>query len=73
VRIWNNKERPTFMKSQGSNRPRARIRLVVAIRLQSQYPPFRLHVSSNTPFIRKKVKNGTYLLISNEGNALSIF
>jgi hypothetical protein len=50
-----NKETLMFIKSERRNRHRARIWLVVAIRLQAQHPYFRLRTSSNTPSIRKKM------------------
>jgi hypothetical protein len=48
-----NKEMLMFVKSKRSSRLRARIRLVVAIRLQAQHPSFQLRTMSNThPFGR---------------------
>jgi hypothetical protein len=46
---------------------RVMICLVVAARLQSQHPSFRLRTLSNTPSVQKKVTVGTSLLTSNDG------
>jgi hypothetical protein len=38
----------------------ARMRLVLATRLQAQHSPFRLHTSSNTPSILMNVAHGSF-------------
>jgi hypothetical protein len=38
---------------------RARMRLIVAMRLQAQQPYFRLHTSSNTPSVLMNVAQGS--------------
>jgi hypothetical protein len=49
--IWNKKGRLMFIMSERSNKLRVRIRLIVAIGLQTQQPSFRLHTLSNTPSV----------------------
>jgi hypothetical protein len=47
-------------QSYRSTKLRARMRLVVATRLQVQHPSFRLRTSSNTPFVLMNDAHGSF-------------
>jgi hypothetical protein len=53
-------KRLTLIKSWRSVRPRARIWLVVAPRLQAQHPSLRLRTSNNTPSVLMNDAQGSF-------------
>jgi hypothetical protein len=71
ARIPNNEERLRLINLREAGNFRARIRLVVATRLQAQHSSFRLHTSSNTPSFPMNVVHGSFRRFREE-NAFSI-
>jgi hypothetical protein len=71
ARILNNEERLRLINLREAISFRARMRLVVATRLQAQHSSFRLRTSSNTSSVLMNVVQGSFRRFR-EGNALSI-
>jgi hypothetical protein len=69
--IPNNEERLQLINLREAVSFRARMRLVVATRLQGQHPPLQLRTSSNTPSVLMNVAHGSFHIFR-EGNTLSI-
>jgi hypothetical protein len=69
--IWNNEERLLIINLREAVSFRARMWLVVAMRLQGQHHSFRLRTSSNTPFVLMNVAHGSFHRFR-ERNAISI-